>query len=61
MNTLYLSSEDATTPKLASDIIKTGGLVALPTETVYGLGANGLDDQLADASNNAGSDAAAGA
>lgn len=27
----------------AADVIKTGGLVAFPTETVYGLGANGLD------------------
>lgn len=26
-------------------IIKEGGLVAFPTETVYGLGANGLDEQ----------------
>ena len=29
--------------KEAADIIKSGGLVAFPTETVYGLGANGLD------------------
>lgn len=29
--------------KLAAEIIKQGGLVAFPTETVYGLGANGLD------------------
>lgn len=28
----------------AAEIIKTGGLVAFPTETVYGLGANGLDE-----------------
>lgn len=27
----------------AADILKKGGLVAFPTETVYGLGANGLD------------------
>ena len=27
----------------AADIIRRGGLVAFPTETVYGLGANGLD------------------
>lgn len=27
----------------AADIIRTGGLVAFPTETVYGLGANALD------------------
>ena len=29
--------------KQAADILKNGGLVAFPTETVYGLGANGLD------------------
>src|SRR5262249_45898874 len=27
----------------AADILRRGGLVALPTETVYGLGANALD------------------
>nr|WP_300004627.1 L-threonylcarbamoyladenylate synthase [Tissierella sp.] len=30
--------------KEAASIIKLGGLVAFPTETVYGLGANGLDE-----------------
>ena len=29
----------------AADLLKQGGLVAFPTETVYGLGANGLDAQ----------------
>lgn len=29
---------------LAGDILRRGGLVAFPTETVYGLGANALDD-----------------
>jgi L-threonylcarbamoyladenylate synthase len=29
----------------AAEIIKRGGLVAFPTETVYGLGANGLDEE----------------
>ena len=29
--------------KIASEVIKNGGLVAFPTETVYGLGANALD------------------
>ena len=29
--------------KLAVEIIKKGGLVAFPTETVYGLGASGLN------------------
>ncbi len=27
----------------AADVIKSGGIVAFPTETVYGLGANGFD------------------
>lgn len=44
MKTLYLTSEDPKTPEIAAEIIKKGGLVALPTETVYGLGANGLDE-----------------
>lgn len=29
----------------AGEIIRNGGLVAFPTETVYGLGANGLDSE----------------
>lgn len=29
----------------AAGIIKKGGLLGIPTETVYGLGANGLDDR----------------
>ncbi len=29
----------------AGEIIKNGGLVSFPTETVYGLGANGLDER----------------
>lgn len=29
--------------KYAADVLKQGGLVVFPTETVYGLGANGLD------------------
>jgi len=31
--------------KKAAGILKRGGLVAFPTETVYGLGANGLDEE----------------
>lgn len=30
--------------KKAADIIKSGGIVGVPTETVYGLGANALDE-----------------
>lgn len=29
----------------AGDILKKGGLVAFPTETVYGLGANALEEK----------------
>ena len=32
---------------LAADVIKNGGLVALPTETVYGLGADATDETAA--------------
>ena len=44
MNTLYLSAGDTNTPAIAAQLIKSGELVAIPTETVYGLGANGLDE-----------------
>lgn len=43
MNTQLLSANDETTQVLAAEIIKNGDLVALPTETVYGLGADGLN------------------
>ena len=43
MHTLVLSAEDPKTPVTAAEIIKKGGLVAIPTETVYGLGADGLN------------------
>ncbi len=33
--------------KLATDILKNGGLVAFPTETVYGLGGDGLREDAA--------------
>lgn len=45
MNTLLLSAADPSAPGIAAEIIRKGGLVAIPTETVYGLGANGLDEQ----------------
>lgn len=44
METLLLSENSPETPRLAAEILRRGGLVALPTETVYGLGANGLDE-----------------
>jgi L-threonylcarbamoyladenylate synthase len=37
------SSEDEKVLERAAQILRAGGLVALPTETVYGLGANALD------------------
>lgn len=45
MKTLLLSAMQPDTAAIAAHIIKSGGLVAIPTETVYGLGANGLDAQ----------------
>ena len=42
MNTELLN---ASQPERAAEILRAGGLVALPTETVYGLGANGLDEE----------------
>ena len=45
MNTLFLSANGPETVQTAAEIIKNGGLVAIPTETVYGLGANGLDEK----------------
>jgi len=45
MNTQVLSARNADTAAIAAELIKAGELVAIPTETVYGLGANGLDPQ----------------
>ena len=44
MQTKYLrdSAEDI---RQAADILRSGGLVGIPTETVYGLGANGLSSE----------------
>ena len=44
MKTLYLPASDVQTCDVAAKILREGGLVAIPTETVYGLGANGLDE-----------------
>ncbi len=44
MQTQILSAEDPRTAAIAAEILLQGGLVAIPTETVYGLGANGLDE-----------------
>ena len=45
MNTKVISATDAGCAKMAAAIIKEGGLVAIPTETVYGLGADGLNPE----------------
>ena len=44
MKTLFLSACASDTAQTAAAIIKNGGLVAIPTETVYGLGADGLNE-----------------
>ena len=48
MNTIIAGITDDTSENMkiyekASEILKNGGLVAFPTETVYGLGADALD------------------
>lgn len=43
-DTDYIKEEEL---QEAAQIIRDGGLVAFPTETVYGLGANALDEQAA--------------
>lgn len=43
MKTLYLNSENENTAAVAAEILKNGGIVAIPTETVYGLAANALN------------------
>ena len=45
MKTLVLSAQAPETAGIAANLIQQGCLVAIPTETVYGLGANGLDEQ----------------
>ena len=45
METRVLPATAPETATIAAEIIKTGGLVAIPTETVYGLGADGLNPE----------------
>ena len=40
LNTLILNDENNADIEKSAEIIKNGGLVAFPTETVYGLGAD---------------------
>ena len=42
MKTLILSGHNTNDIEKAGEILRSGGLVAIPTETVYGLGANAL-------------------
>ena len=42
MDTIVITSDDLT---YAAEVILSGGLVAVPTDTVYGLAGNGLDAQ----------------
>lgn len=44
MLTQILPASDPRTVSVAAELIRKGELVAIPTETVYGLGANGLDE-----------------
>lgn len=48
MKTLILPQDGENTAAIAAEIIRAGGLVALPTETVYGLGANGMSEAAVD-------------
>lgn len=45
MHTQVMSDTNPQCVPLAAKLIQAGQLVALPTETVYGLGANGLDPE----------------
>lgn len=45
MKTQIVKADIPGAAQLAADIIHNGGLVAIPTETVYGLGADGLNPQ----------------
>ncbi len=52
MKTKVIKIKDKTRPEdgellEAAEILRSGGLVAFPTETVYGLGANALDEAAA--------------
>lgn len=45
MKTLYLNEQNIEMIPTACKILRNGGLVAIPTETVYGLAANALDGE----------------
>lgn len=45
MKTLYLKADEKDSARISAKLLKDGGLVAIPTETVYGLAANALDTE----------------
>lgn len=45
LNTILLPAGDPETVEKGAGIIRSGGLLGIPTETVYGLGANGLNPE----------------
>ena len=45
MNTKLLSVENTDAIQLIANTLRSGGLAAIPTETVYGIAANALDEQ----------------
>jgi len=45
MDTRVLSAQDPQAAQTAAEILRDGGLVAIPTETVYGLAADGLNPE----------------
>ena len=44
MNTKLISATDTAAIQLVADTLRNGGLAAIPTETVYGIAANALDE-----------------
>jgi L-threonylcarbamoyladenylate synthase len=44
VETVLLDANELNNIMLCADVLKNGGVVAFPTETVYGLGANALDE-----------------
>jgi L-threonylcarbamoyladenylate synthase len=44
VETIILSANELKNITLCADVLKSGGLVAFPAETVYGLGADALDE-----------------
>ena len=48
METVILDAKKSDNIKLCADIIKNGGVISFPTETVYGLGADALNEKAVD-------------